>query len=286
VGVASGQRVDTLSHRDDFWVLRCSPSSGSTTSFVLKLAGPRCEVPINFSRTAAVTRLVREAGVPVAQVMAFDDSYDVGAFRYLVQEQAEGQVWKSFLPTLPPEEVERSYAQLAGVLVALRTIEFHGFGDLGSDGRPTPGLSWERALEQRASATIRDQRRRDSYVELLHREAHLFAADATASMCHDDLHHLNVIGHRSPGGARITAVLDWDKAWAGHHESDLARMALWDDMTHPAFWSAYRSVFHLAEGAEERRPIYQLLWCLEYDATTPRHLADTARLARQLGVHL
>jgi hypothetical protein len=35
-------------------------------------------------------------------------------------------------------------------------------------------------------------------------------------------------------------VLDWDKAWAGPLESDVARMAFWDDMTGDGFWEVYK----------------------------------------------
>lgn len=278
-------RLVALSRRVDYWVLRCTAPAWPT-SFVLKLAGPGCGFPINFARTAAVSRLVRNAGIPVAEVLAFDDSYQFGPWRFLLQEYVEGQEWKHFRPSLSSDAVERSYAQLAGVLVALRGIGFDRFGDLGPDGRPTSNLEFLAALEQRANATVIDPRRRDAYVGLLHRESSLFSTDIKASLCHDDLHHQNLIFERGSSSGGIVAVLDWDKAWAGHHESDLARMALWDDMTHPALWSAYRDAYPLAEGEEERRPIYQLLWCLEYDVTTRRHQADTARLARQVGIDL
>jgi len=41
---------------------------------------------------------------------------------------------------------------------------------------------------------------------------------------------------RNSYGWRLVALLDWDKAWAGPAESDVARMAFWDDMTGPGFW--------------------------------------------------
>ena len=101
-------------------------------------------------------------------------------------------------------------------------------------------------------------------------------------LCHDDLHHGNLIFQASPSGWRLAAVLDWDKTWAGPRESDVARMAFWDDMTGPGFWEVYRAEVPLTSAEQQRLPIYQLLWCLEYDDRSARHLADTAGLRRRL----
>ena len=103
-------------------------------------------------------------------------------------------------------------------------------------------------------------------------------------MCHDDLHHDNVLFRMSPDGWRLVALLDWDKAWAGPAESDVARMAFWDDMTGPGFWEVYRDVNETDDNAAQRARIYQLLWCLEYDDDSARHAADTTRLRRLLAV--
>ena len=79
-------------------------------------------------------------------------------------------------------------------------------------------------------------------------------------------------------------MLDLDKAWAGPPESDVARMAFWDDMTGDGFWEVYNAGVPPAEGRADRALIYQLLWCLEYPVSTPRHRADTASLCRRLGI--
>jgi fructosamine-3-kinase len=50
------------------------------------------------------------------------------------------------------------------------------------------------------------------------------------------------------------------------------------------FWPAYHAVTGVDGGYSARRPIYQLLWCLEYAQNTSRHLADTARLCCELGL--
>jgi aminoglycoside phosphotransferase (APT) family kinase protein len=105
-------------------------------------------------------------------------------------------------------------------------------------------------------------------------------------LCHDDLQDTNLIFREARGGWQLAGVLDWDKAWAGPPEADIARMAFWDDMTGPGFWEVYEAVTPPAEGRSARALIYQLLWCLEYPVSTPRHLADTASVCRRLGVEI
>ena len=119
---------------------------------------------------------------------------------------------------------------------------------------------------------------------MLDRDSALFSSQHAATLCHDDLHHDNVLFRLNSNGWRLVALLDWDKAWAGPAESDVARMAFWDDMTGPGFWEVYPAPNGIDDEAAHRALIYQLLWCLEYDDGTARHAADTTRLHRLLAV--
>ena len=44
----------------------------------------------------------------------------------------------------------------------------------------------------------------------------------------------------------------------------------------------YRAEIPRSAGEQQRTPIYQLLWCLEYNDRSARHIADTDALRRQL----
>jgi len=57
-------------------------------------------------------------------------------------------------------------------------------------------------------------------------------------------------------------------------------------MTSPAFWDAYQQAAPLSPEYARRRPIYQLLWCLEYAEPSRQHNADTRRVCQELGVQL
>ena len=74
--------------------------------------------------------------------------------------------------------------------------------------------------------------------------ASLFAEQTCSTLCHDDLQHTNLIFRAGHAGWELAGVLDWDKAWAGPGESDIARMSFWDDMTGPASGRSTRQRRH------------------------------------------
>jgi fructosamine-3-kinase len=138
-------------------------------------------------------------------------------------------------------------------------------------------------LQARANHCIKTERLRDYFSAVLMRYAHLFADVSTANLCHEDLHRYNILFENRPGQWRLATILDFDKAWAGHRETDLARLDLWTDMTNEAFWQAYNAVRPVDWLYQQRRPIYQLLWCLEVAWPSAKHLADTRQVCQELG---
>jgi aminoglycoside phosphotransferase (APT) family kinase protein len=227
--------------------------------------------------------LARGAGVPVAETLAADASYRAGPWQYLVHSYLDGIPWLLARPRLGADEVELAHRQLAETLLALQTVELAGYGELDRSGRAS-GTDLLSGLRHRAELRLTEPRNRALFDQVLDQNGELFADAPDATLCHDDLHHANVIFRLDGRGPELVGIIDWDKAWAGPAESDLARMAFWDDMTGPGFWSAYGTAASTDSAAARRILIYQLMWCLDYNESTPRHRADTARLGRALGV--
>jgi aminoglycoside phosphotransferase (APT) family kinase protein len=184
---------------------------------------------------------------------------------------------------LSSAQVAACHRQIAAALLALQSVTLPGF-DEALSAAPSESSDLRSVLRRRAQLRIADPARRDVFLELLDREGGLFALSQRPVLVHDDLHHANVVFQSAGGQWLLKGFLDWDKAWAGPAESDVARMALWDDMTGPAFWRVYRSEHPELPGEAERRLVHQLLWCLEYDVDTPRHRADTTAICDQLGI--
>lgn len=250
---------------------------------VLKLARPDRQPAIDLQRTAAVMALAGHAGVPVSRVLSADATGRLGGWQHLLSEHVEGRVWREVRPLLTSDQLRAAHGQIAAALLALRSVRLPGWGELDRAAAPA-AVPLPVALHERVRLRVQRPAARAVAEQLVERSASLLTAATAPALCHDDLHHQNLVLHHGPDGWRLAAVLDWDKAWAGPEDSDLARLAFWDDMTGPGFWSAYRAAVPPADGEEERWAVHQLLWCLEYDVPTQRHRGDTEALCRRLGL--
>jgi aminoglycoside phosphotransferase (APT) family kinase protein len=282
VGADAITQVDALQVGPGEAVLLLGPAR-TRRRVVMKVVQRGSRPHVDFERTAAAMSLARGAGVPVAQTLAVDDSYRRGPWQYLLHTYVEGLPWRLLRPQLNAGEIESAHEQLAEVILALHSVRLHSFGELSRSGEPT-GSDLPTSLRRRAAMRIPNPNHRALFNEVLDRNIGLFPGSTAPTLCHDDVHHGNVIFEISDNGPRLVGIIDWDKAWAGPAESDIAHMSFWDDMTGLGFWRAYRSDTPRDQAATRRTLIYQLLWCLEYNQETPRHLADTRHLCRALGM--
>jgi len=248
------------------------------TRLVLKVASIDARPGIDLARSAAAQGLAQRAGVPVGAVVAAGVDTELPSVQYLLQEEVQGTEWRRVRPDLRPAELARASEDIAGAVLALQSITLPTFGAL-ADSTPRSLLD---ALYARVELRIPDAGRRRRAHDVLHDHADLFRAPDRPTLTHDDLHHANLLFRRGTSGWTLAGILDWDKAWAGPAESDVARMSFWDDMTDATFWSVYRAGAPASDGWEQRAAVYQLLWCLEYDVDTARHRQDTATLVARL----
>jgi hypothetical protein len=255
---------------------------------VIKLAGDRPPYPCAFERSAAIYRwVVERTDIAMPEIYAVDESGRDWPGRYMIKAYIEGAEWARLRGELGAEEHAVAQAQLGRAVGQLHEMGFPAFGELGADGGLAQGGgSLLSALAARARTWIADRELLDFFLATLDGEAGLFGESCQSSLTHEDLHQHNILYARREQGWRLATILDFDKAWAGHAESDLARLELWRGMSSPAFWSAYREVRPIDPGFACRRLIYQLLWCLEYAAPTAVHLADTQGVCEALGIRL
>lgn len=252
---------------------------------VIKLAGPEAPIPCPFYRTAALYRLVEtRTSIPMPDIVAVDVSYRKWPWRYLIKTHIPGNEWAIVRHQMNTEQLSSAFRLIGNAVAQLHMIRFPAFGELAVDAHVETGLPYLAALRTRATGCIKSARLRDCFLSVLDRYTDLFEDVHKASLCHEDLHGHNVLFENRQGQWHLATILDFDKAWAGHRETDLARLDLWTGMTNAGFWRAYEAVHPIAERYQQRRPIYQLLWCLEYARPTAEHLADTRRVCLELDV--
>jgi fructosamine-3-kinase len=250
---------------------------------VIKFAGPEARMASSFDRTAMLDRLVADhTSIPIPEILAVDMSYQ--PWRYLIKTYIPGQGWAYVREGMTVEERSSAYRQIGQAVAQLHSLSWPDFGELGADGSVQGEGAYPHAFNERARRTIKNRRLYDSYCEVLERHRQLFLEVHHASLCHEDLHAYNILFHHDQGQWQLATILDFDKAWAGHREIDLARMEFWTGQTSVEFWQAYQEICPIDSRYPSRRPIYQLLWCLEVAWSSNKHLADTQSLCTQLGM--
>lgn len=251
---------------------------------VVKLAEPGSTMASNFDRSAALyQRIARETRLSMPDVMAYDVTLKEWPWRYMIYTYLPGTLWMALRKRLDGSKQAKAYRQIGEAVGQLHSIEFPAFGEIDGLGQVQPvEKSCQAALQRHADRIIPSPRSRELFQAVLDTRADLFDSVRAAGLCHDDLHHANVLFSRRGGEWRLTRILDFDKAWAGPVESDLARLELWRGMTSPDFWAGYCALRDVPEGYPERRPVYQLLWCLEYARPTREHLNDTRKVCVEL----
>ena len=252
---------------------------------VVKLAGPEAPLACPFDRTARLHQLVAaRTTIPMPEVVAVNTSYQAWPWRYFIKTHIPGQEWAVVQQHMSQKELADAYQQIGNAVAQLHRIHFPGFGELAANGSVQEDKSYLGALTEHARSAIKTAHLCDLFLSALEKQQPLFSDVRQASLCHEDLHKHNILFRYQQGRWRLATILDFDKAWAGHRETDLARLELWKGMTSSEFWAAYEAICPTSPLYKQRRPIYQLLWCLEYARPTAEHLADTQRLCAELGL--
>jgi Ser/Thr protein kinase RdoA (MazF antagonist) len=280
-------RAEEWHTRGDNYVVATVETQRPAMRLVVKLEVPGERPNRHFDAMAAIGRLVRsQTPVPTFDVVAVDITRQRWPWTYLIVTEVAGETWASLYPRLEHEAwvaAQRQIGRAAGQLHALR---FEAFGHIGADGAVLAGTSVVPALARRARLRLTDPRYLAGMLEVLDARHELFDDVSTATLCHEDLNPYNLVFELRDGVPELTGILDFESAWASTGESDLARLELWRLSAGSAVRSGYLEAARLADGYEARRPLLQLLWCLEYAQThtPPDHQALTNHVCDELGI--
>lgn len=252
---------------------------------VVKLAGPEAAMASEFERTAMLHRLVAaHTTIPMSEVLAVDTTCRAWPWRYFVKTWIPGLEWAVAAQRMGKDELSSAYRQIGHAVAQLHNLGFPAFGELPAAESGQGPETYLAALTEHARHIITQPHLQDLFFSALDKLRNLFLDVRQACLCHEDLHKHNILFQYRARQWHLATILDFDKAWAGHHETDLARLDLWKGMTSREFWRSYRASHAVEPLYEQRRPVYQLLWCLECAWPTREHLADTQRLCTELGL--
>ena len=255
--------------------------------YVVKLEVPSAARNRRFEVMATLAHMVRaQTTVPVADVVTVDTSRRRWPCNVLIATELIGETWAELYPRL--DEVQRAAAQcqLGQAAARLHTVTFDGYGEVGVNGRVVEPRGALAAVSERAHYRLQTPAYRDYFRQVLDAHADLFSAAPGPGLCHEDLNPYNVLFELLNGEPVLTGVLDFEAAWAGLPESDLARLELWRWTRGAALRDGYAATGSISDSYVWRRPIFQLLWCLEYAEYEPseQHQLDTNVVCDELGL--
>ena len=186
--------------------------------------------------------LLHQHGIPAPVVEHADADARLVGRPFFIAASAGDQTVADWVGR-PGEVAGRLFVEMGSLLARIHGIAFLASGDIRHDGSIAP-------------------RNRQEYLVRLHRlagwlagqglldrgEAELFASLPMPSMeggalCHTDFHAVQCIVHEE----RISAVVDWEEAWAGNPAIDLAIVHTYLDSYCPpqllrGFFEGYTSV--------------------------------------------
>jgi aminoglycoside phosphotransferase (APT) family kinase protein len=236
---------------------------------------------------AAIARMVRsQTTVPTFDVVAVDATRHQWPWEYLVVTELVGLTWMKLYPGLQSAARESAQRQIGRAAGQLHSLRFESFGQIGPDGSVIDGTAGLPALRRRAQQRLTKPRHLAVILDALEIHRDLFAGLSTPTLCHEDLNPNNLIFNIRDGQPQLVGILDFESAWASTGESDLARLEFWWMMAGTAIRQGYSEVAAIAAEYVMRRPLLQLLWCLEYAEhhASLEHQGVTNGVCAQLGL--
>ena len=113
------------------------------------------------------------------------------------------------------------------------------------------------ALMARARRRIANPAHAELFSTVLQAHASDFAGITEPRLTHEDLNPSNLLvvpGENEGDDWRISAILDFESAWAGCPESDIARLELWRDMMDDGFYEGYTATQPIAADYPDAPP--------------------------------
>ena len=168
--------------------------------------------------------------IPLATILAADDSKRLLDRNYLVMTTLEGESLVSVIDRLDADELDVIDRETGAALAEMHTVELDAFGYLGQEGVGEPyatnrgymtaqftkKLSEFDALGGELFTSRAVRRYVDAHVDL-------FDACSVAAFCHDDCHEGNILVAQRSDGWHVSGILDLENAVSGDPLLDLAK---------------------------------------------------------------
>lgn len=239
---------------------------------ILRLSPPLNNSPWNWDESYLMRRehAIQPFFAPVASLMPkcllIDFTQQIIDRDYMVQTNLPGERWDHISEELSPIENDLLWQQFGQLLKQIHNVQGEMFG------LPYTGFqfsSWSQAILERLESTLQLSAQHQVVIPYIDQilstvRAHVEVLDAIRipHLLHGDLWLFNLLVTHDTGGARITGLLDADRAWWGDPVADWAMFLLLhvkppELIGHEtSFWQAYGSEPDLTRDEQFRLNTY------------------------------
>ena len=268
------------------WVLRISPPDEAGFLFYEKRM---------MAQEPKLHALLRaETTVPVAEILAYDDSRNLLDRDYLLMERLPGQPLTEV--RLTAELMDWVLEQVGVYLAQMHSLVADGYGYLGAHHPMEPQPTWREAFAIMWNKLLDDVVACGGYTpdeanglrQLLESYRTHFDRMVPASLLHMDVWSQNIL---VDGAGRVTGLVDLDRALWGDPEIEFAVLD-YCGISEPAFWRGYGDARDRSVPAQIRARFYLLyevqkyivirMWRRDDPAQAMQYKAQSFALARPL----
>ena len=208
--------------------------------------------------------LLEKTTVPVARILAFDESHETIDRDFLLMERLPGTP----LSDGPRCDTNRVLQEVGECLAQVHRQTAERYGYLGEHRPMEPQKTWAEAFRVMWGSLLDDIVATGHYdaaeakrlAALLERHLPLFDRPAPASLLHMDIWSQNLLVDRE---GRLSGIVDWDRALWGDPEIEFAVLD-YCGISQPAFWRGYGRQRDTSDEAAVRSVFYLLYELQKY----------------------
>jgi aminoglycoside phosphotransferase (APT) family kinase protein len=247
-----------VQHGGDGWVLRISPPDDAGFLFYERRMMAQ-EPPLHALLRAETT-------VPVAEIVAYDDSRALLDRDYLLMERLPGQPMTD--ARLTARQVDGVLEQVGSFLAQMHGLVADRYGYLGAHRPMAPqptwveafAVMWNKLLDDIVACGGYSAEEADAFRQLLQVYRPHFDRPVPASLLHMDVWSQNIL---VDDGGTVTGLVDLDRALWGDPEIEFAVLD-YCGISEPAFWQGYGRPRDTSFSAQIRARFYTLYEVQKY----------------------
>jgi aminoglycoside phosphotransferase (APT) family kinase protein len=240
------------------WVLRISPPDDAGFLFY--------EQHMMAQEPALHALLRAETTVPVAEILAYDDSRSLLDRDYLIMERLPGLPLTDL--ALTPDQLDRVLEQVGGFLAQMHALHSDRYGYLGAHRPMIPQPTWREAFTVMWNKLLDDlvacggytTEEADAFRRLLEIYRPHLNRPVPASLLHMDVWSQNILVDEA---GHVTGLVDLDRALWGDPEIEFAVLD-YCGISEPAFWRGYGRARDISFSAQIRARFYLLYEVQKY----------------------